>query len=79
MITIGYDVGSSSLKAALYDVNTGKAVAHCTFPKDEMAILSPLPGWAEQDPLSWWDALKSATKELLAISNVFTPFFIISF
>lgn len=70
MITIGYDVGSSSLKAALYDVSTGKAVAHSTFPKDEMAILSPLPGWAEQDPLSWWDALKSATKELLANSNV---------
>lgn len=70
MLTIGYDVGSSSLKAALYDVTTGKALAQSTFPKSEMAILSPLPGWAEQDPLTWWSALKSATAELLAETNI---------
>ncbi len=65
MITIGYDAGSSSLKAALYDVNSGKAIARSTFPKDEMKILSPKPGWAEQNPETWWEAVKIVTKDLL--------------
>jgi len=70
MVTIGYDVGSSSLKAALYDVNTGKAIAHSAYPKEEMTILSPKPGWAEQDPETWWNALKNTTSELLAVSKI---------
>jgi len=69
MFTIGYDVGSSSLKAALYDVETGKSIAQSAYPKTEMTILSVLPGWAEQDPETWWDALKQATAELFAKSG----------
>ncbi len=70
MITIGLDIGSSSTKAALYDVDSGKTIAHSTFPKDEMKILSLKPGWAEQDPDNWWKSLKSAVNELLANSNI---------
>lgn len=70
MITIGYDVGSSSLKASLYDAATGKALAQSTYPKDEMQILSPRPGWAEQDPATWWEALKAATNELFLSTKV---------
>ena len=65
MFTLGYDIGSSSIKAALYDVNAGKEKGHATFPKNEMEIASPFPGWAEQDPNNWWEAVVLATKELL--------------
>lgn len=65
MVTLGYDIGSSSIKAALYDVDSGKEKGHSTFPKDEMEIVSPYSGWAEQEPNKWWQAVVSATKEIL--------------
>ena len=70
MLTLGYDIGSSSIKAALYNVNTGKELAHSTFPKNEMKISSPKPGLAEQNPETWWNAVKSATQELFQISTI---------
>ena len=70
MITLGFDVGSSSLKAALYNVSSGIAVAHSTYPKEELKIFSPKPGWAEQDPEIWWESLKEALKQLLLKSPV---------
>jgi xylulokinase len=70
LFTIGYDIGSSSIKAALYDIDSGKEKGHSTFPKNEMKIVSPYPGWAEQDPDIWWEAVVSATKEVLANTKV---------
>jgi len=58
---LGYDAGSSSIKAALLDVETGEVVATAASPERELAILSPRPGWAEQDPEVWWEHLKLAT------------------
>ena len=62
---LGYDVGSSSVKASLVDVATGKCVASAFYPKSEAPITSQRIGWAEQDPRMWWDYLKLATAELL--------------
>jgi xylulokinase len=70
LYTLGFDIGSSSIKAALFDVDSGKELGHSTFPKDEMEILSPFPGWAEQEPEKWWEAVKSATKELLVNTRI---------
>ncbi|HUX93660.1 MAG TPA: FGGY family carbohydrate kinase [Ignavibacteriaceae bacterium] len=70
MITIGYDIGSSSVKAALYDAGSGKALLHSFYPKNEMKIDSLKPGWAEQDPETWWEAVKIVTRELLSDSRV---------
>ncbi len=70
MITIGYDIGSSSVKAALYDAGSGKALLHSFYPKNEMKIDSLKPGWAEQDPETWWEAVKIITRELLSDSRV---------
>ena len=70
MITIGYDIGSSSVKAALYDAGSGKALLHSFYPKNEMKIDSLKPGWAEQDPEIWWEAVKIVTRELLSDSKV---------
>ena len=54
MYLLGYDIGSSSIKAALVDSVTGKTVARIQYPSTEMNIQAPAPGWAEQDPEVWW-------------------------
>jgi len=60
---LGLDIGSSSVKAALVDADTGEAVRTAQAPEKEMAINSPKPGWAEQDPESWWKyAVESINK-----------------
>lgn len=61
---LGFDIGSSSVKAALVDAETGKTVAHAFSPEAEMAISSPRTGWAEQDPESWWQEAIHATVRL---------------
>jgi len=63
--SIGFDVGSSSVKGALLDIETGTTTASALFPRDEMPIHSPHPGWAEQDPDSWWQCLREVTRALL--------------
>ena len=63
---IGYDVGSSSIKAGLLEVETGKVVAAAGSPQKEMEIIAQRSGWAEQNPETWWDHLKKATAKMLA-------------
>ena len=65
MYLLGYDVGSSSLKASLVSVETGKCVATAFYPKSEAPIMSKQPGFAEQDPAMWWANLKLATADIL--------------
>ena len=47
---LGYDIGSSSIKASLLDIGTGQCVATATSPQQEMEITVPQPDWAEQRP-----------------------------
>lgn len=70
MYLLGFDIGSSSVKAALVDAATGRCVASDFFPKSEAPIKALRPGWAEQDPESWWAYLKEATASVLATSRV---------
>ncbi len=70
MYLLGYDVGSSSVKACLVDANTGMIVASDFFPKTEMAIRAEKPGWAEQDPAIWWDNLKLAHQSVMQQAGV---------
>ena len=51
---LGIDVGSSSVKAAVVDIRTGGRVAFAQSPAQEMPILAPQSGWAEQHPDDWW-------------------------
>lgn len=57
---LGFDIGSSSVKAALLNVETGMAEAIAFSPSSEMAMLAPAPGYAEQDPEMWWTELLNA-------------------
>lgn len=70
MYTLGYDIGSSSIKVALFDAEKGAAVAASTYPDTEMRMIAVKPGWAEQDPETWWDAAQKATRNVLANSSV---------
>lgn len=61
---LGFDIGSSSVKAALIDAVSGKLAAAAFSPSSEMEILSVKPGFAEQDPEKWWEELINAVNKL---------------
>jgi xylulokinase len=62
---LGLDIGSSSIKATLVDINTGTSVSSAQSPKEEMPMLAVQPGWAEQDPDLWWHHAVISVKECL--------------
>ena len=70
MYLLGYDIGTSSVKASLVDVTTGQSVASAQYPDAEAPITADQPGWAEQEPEMWWEELKQATKRVFAIADV---------
>lgn len=70
MFWIGYDIGSSSIKAALINAADGSTKGVAQFPQKEMPIASPKAGWGEQDPDLWWANLCEATKLLLQQTGV---------
>ncbi len=68
----GLDIGSSSVKASLLEIETGKVVSSATSPEKEMEIMSDYPGWAEQDPETWWHHVKEVVHNLKSKTN-FNP------
>lgn len=68
-LLLGLDIGSSSVKASLVDTKTGRSVAAAQSPAEEMSMLAPQPGWAEQDPELWWKHLVISVKSCLKISS----------
>ena len=64
MYLLGYDLGSSSVKAALLEVESGKCAASAFYPEEEMPIFAKQKGWAEQDPEMWWENVQKVTKKL---------------
>lgn len=67
---LGYDVGSSSIKASIIDSETGQLIGTAISPRQEMEMQSAQAGWAEQDPESWWEHIVKATHELINDQNV---------
>ena len=65
MYLLGYDIGSSSVKASLVDAQSGKCVASAFYPKQEAPIISKKAGWAEQDPSMWMGNLRLATEDVI--------------
>ncbi len=70
MYSLGYDVGSSSIKCSIIEIETGKVIAQGFYPDEEMSISSPKPGWAEQDPNTWWDYAKILTRKIIQNSGI---------
>ena len=62
MTTLGIDLGTGSVKAALVaDDGTVLASASRVYP-----VESPGPGWAETDPQAWLAATRSVVAEVAA-------------
>lgn len=62
---IAYDLGTGGNKASLYDAD-GKCLAEAfvAYP-----TLYPQPGWHEQRPMDWWNAVVESTSRLLTQSG----------
>ena len=63
---LGLDVGSSSVKASLVNVDSGKCEATAFYPETEAPITAVKAGWAEQSPEMWWDNAKLSIKRIMA-------------
>jgi len=61
---IGYDLGSSSIKATLVYAANGEVLGSATSPAQEMPMAATREGWAEQDPGMWWEHIVKATQKL---------------
>lgn len=61
MYDIGIDLGTSAVKLLLME-ETGTIAK---IVSREYPLSFPHPGWSEQDPLDWWNAVKDGLKELL--------------
>jgi len=59
---LGLDVGTSGVKAILVAAG-GVVHASATTP---LALATPRPGWAEQDPEAWWGAAVASTRAVVA-------------
>lgn len=65
-LLIGADIGTSGLKAVLVDPEGGViGVAERPYP-----MLRPHPGWTENDPHDWFDAVVWAVHRLLSEAGV---------
>ena len=67
---LGFDVGSSSVKASLVDADTGVCAASAFYPEKEAPIIAVKAGWAEQDPQMWWDNAKLSLKKVMNDAGV---------
>jgi len=67
---LGFDVGSSSVKASLVNAENGKCVSSAFFPGKEAPIKAVKAGWAEQEPDSWWQYAKQSLQKIMAEAQV---------
>ena len=70
MYLIGYDLGSSSVKASIVDGQTGKAIATAQYPEQEMEMISLEEGWAEQEPEVWWQNILKVSDIVISKANI---------
>src|SRR5690606_15072359 len=69
MYFLGIDLGSSSIKLTVLDGEKGVALCSVKVPENEMEIIAPKFGWAEQDPNKWWEHVQQGFR-LLKDKNI---------
>lgn len=67
---LGFDIGSSSIKASIVDAEQKSSVAVVSFPDKEMSMISEKSGWAEQNPEDWWRYVCEASKRVIKKSGL---------
>lgn len=70
MYYLGLDIGSSSIKAALVEVASGKSLGVVQEPEQEMSMFAQKNGWAEQKPNDWWQHACKAIAKLKKQHNI---------
>ena len=63
---LGIDIGTSACKIAIFD-RAGHVLSAVTA---DYAVYYPHPGWAEQNPEEWWDAVCQAIKTALRQGDI---------
>lgn len=63
-VVLALDVGTSSLKGALYSLADGSLIAESDA---SYSLQRPQPMWVEQLPADWWSALQTTCKTLCTI------------
>lgn len=66
---LGLDIGSSSVKASLVAIDSGQTLVHAQSPAEEMEMMAPQAGWAEQDPEMWWQNAVKSIQQCLSMSG----------
>lgn len=66
MYTLGIDIGSSFIKASVYDAESRSYLSKAQVPDLEMPVIAERKGWAEQSPETWWEYTKSAIKQAVS-------------
>jgi len=60
MLLLGIDIGTSSIKVSVVDAQSQQRIVSVSWPETETAIISKHPGWAEQNPDTWWEHTQQA-------------------
>ena len=63
---IGIDLGTSATKTVLFNEQC-QVVASAS---EEYPLYQPKNGWAEQDPLDWWNAAARTSKQVIETSGI---------
>jgi xylulokinase len=63
---LAHDIGTTGNKASLFD-DQGRLIANHT---EQYQVNYAQAGWAEQDPLDWWNAVASSTRALLTATQL---------
>ena len=66
MLIIAFDLGTGGTKASVYDAQGRCLGSHF----EEYQTLYPHPGWHEQRPEDWWQAVVNCTKTLTENSSI---------
>jgi len=65
-VIVAHDMGTSSDKAVLITVH-GEIIGEA---KQHYPVHHPKPGWAEQNPDNWWDAVCATTRQVLKDNKI---------
>ena len=68
-LVMGIDLGTSNAKTVLMD-ETGHIVSMASA---DYPLLTPHPGWAEQNPDDWWNALCDTSRQVIQSLKVSHP------
>ena len=66
---IAADAGTESCRSAIFDITTGQCIKSVSIPY-KSGTTYPKPGYAEQSPADWWNALGEGCRKAIEDSNI---------